>query len=133
LKAGDQGFQVTVGGDTTLAGGAITSTQQAVDQGSNAFSTGGVLATADIHNQASYSARSAGVNLGTGFDPNGKLAPGGTSAAIGQASGRANSTTQAAISGIAGNREARFATHCENHCWHLAKRIRDGARKFKRC
>jgi filamentous hemagglutinin len=33
IRAGDEGFQVNVQGDTTLTGGAITSTQAAVDQG----------------------------------------------------------------------------------------------------
>ena len=40
LRAGDGGFQVRVEDDTDLKGGAITSTQQAIDDGNNAFQTG---------------------------------------------------------------------------------------------
>jgi hypothetical protein len=90
----------------TLTGGAITSTQKAVDDKKNTF-TSQTLTTSDIQNQASYSANSVGINIGTGFDPSGKLTPQGTGAGIGKDSGNANSTTAAAISGIAGNKEAR--------------------------
>jgi len=107
LKAGDAGFNVNVAGNTTLTGGAITSTQKAIDDGVNRFATGGTLTTSDIQNQASYSAKSVGVNLGTGFDPSGKLTPSGTSAGFGRDSGNASSVTTAAISGIAGNAAAR--------------------------
>jgi len=37
LKAGDGGFTVNVKGDTDLKGGAITSTQAAIDQNKNSF------------------------------------------------------------------------------------------------
>jgi len=107
LQAGDAGFAVKVAGNTTLTGGAITSTQKAIDEAKNSFSSAGTLTTSDIQNQASYSASSVGVNLGSGFDPSGKLTPQGTSAGIGKDSGDASSTTAAAISGIAGNKDAR--------------------------
>jgi len=73
----------------------------------NRFSTGGTLTTSDIQNQASYSAKSAGINLGSALSLDGKLAPSGTSAGIGKDSGAATSTTRAGISGIAGNQNAR--------------------------
>ena len=41
IRAGDGGFQVNVKGDTTLVGGAITSTDKAVNEGKNSFTTGG--------------------------------------------------------------------------------------------
>ncbi|MCW2314461.1 hemagglutinin repeat-containing protein [Rhodoferax antarcticus] len=107
LKAGDGGFAIKVAGNTDLKAGAITSTQKAIDDANNSFSSAGTLTTSDIQNQANYSASSVGINIGTGFDPSGKLTPQGTSAGIGQDSGDANSTTTAAISGIAGNKEAR--------------------------
>jgi filamentous hemagglutinin len=97
IRAGDGGFQVAVAGDTTLTGGAITSSDAAVNGNLNRFSTGGSLATRDLQNSASYNASSASLGIGTT----------GGSAGIGSDKGSAASTTQAAISGIAGNQEAR--------------------------
>jgi filamentous hemagglutinin len=48
IKAGDGGFNVNVKGDTTLTGGAITSTQAAVDGGKNSFSTGGKVVKREL-------------------------------------------------------------------------------------
>ena len=107
LKAGDGGFQVEVKGDTDLKGALIASTQAAVDNNKNTFSTDGTLTLTDIQNRASYSARSVSVNLGTGLSFDGKLVPGGTSAGFGQDSGKAGSTTLAGISGMAGNTAVR--------------------------
>ncbi|MBA3034013.1 MAG: hemagglutinin repeat-containing protein, partial [Gammaproteobacteria bacterium] len=84
IKAGDGGFQVNVQGNTDLKGGVITSTQSALDQERSSFQTGGTLTTSDIHNQASYDARAAGVTLGAGVSLDGKLAPQGSSAGIGK-------------------------------------------------
>ncbi len=53
LKAGDGGFTVNVQGNTALVGGAITSTQAAIDNNKNSFQTGGTLTTIDIENKAS--------------------------------------------------------------------------------
>ena len=107
IKAGDAGFDVRVNGNTDLTGGAITSTRTALDHEQNRFTTGGTLTTSDIQNRANYSAKAVGVNLGTGVSLDGKLAPQGTSAGLGRDSGNASSLTQAAITGIAGNKEAR--------------------------
>jgi len=107
LKAGDGGFQVDVKGNTDLKGGAITSTQAAIDNTKNSFQTGGELTLSDIQNKADYKAKAASINLGTGFSPTGELVPQGTSVGFGKDSGSASSTTQAAISGIAGNQNAR--------------------------
>lgn len=107
IKAGDGGFQVKVKGDTELVGAVIASTQSAVDNNRNAFTTDGALRTSDIQNRAEYSATSASVNLGSSISFDGKLKPGGTSAGFGQDSGSAASTTTAGISGIAGNTAVR--------------------------
>ncbi|MFA7271051.1 MAG: hemagglutinin repeat-containing protein, partial [Sterolibacterium sp.] len=107
IRAGDGGFDVAVAGDTALTGGAITSTQQAINENRNRFETGGELALSDIQNKAEYSAKSVSVSLGAGFSSTGELTPQGTGAGFGKDSGDAGSTTLAAISGIAGNTQAR--------------------------
>ncbi len=107
IKAGDGGFQVAVKGNTDLKGGAITSSQAAVEQNSNGFQTGGSLTLSDIQNQASYDANAASINFGAGVRLDGKLAPSGTGAGLGKDEGSASSATRAGISGIAGDKEAR--------------------------
>jgi filamentous hemagglutinin len=96
LRAGDGGFNVNVAGNTDLKGGAITSTDKAVNEGKNTFTTA-KLTTSDIQNSASFSAESYAVTVGSK----------GGSAGMGQDSGSAASTTKAAVSGIAGNQAAR--------------------------
>lgn len=105
LRAGDGGFGVAVKGDTTLIGGAITSSGVAVRQQQNSFQTDGTLRLADINNQANYSASSIGVTLGASGA--GQLGLPLTSAGVGSAGGSSQSTTQSVISGIAGNSAAR--------------------------
>jgi hypothetical protein len=107
LRAGEGGFGVTVAGDTTLTGGAITSSQAAVDADRNRFATGGSLTLIDLHNRADYTASAASVSIGAGLSLDGRLAPQGTGAGLGRDAGSAQSTTLAAISGIAGNTAAR--------------------------
>ena len=121
VRAGDDGFQVNVKGDTTLTGGAITSTDNAVTKGKNSFTTGGKLSTTDIQNKANYQADSVGINLGVGVSPTGKYVPGGTSAGIGSDSGNSSSITRAAISNIAGDKTARTNTNQANTSVALAK------------
>lgn len=96
IQAGDGGFNVQVQGATDLKGGAITSTQTAIDNNKNRF-TAASLTTSDLKNSASYQAESYQVSVGSS----------GGSAGAGQDSGSASSTTKAAISGIAGNKAAR--------------------------
>lgn len=122
IRAGDGGFQVNVAGDTNLKGGAITSTQAAIDGGKNSFATGGTLAMSDIENSAQYDANSWNVSASvsgqigdqttaktpeqiTSAEKDKGRASG--SAGVGSASGSASSTTYAGISGVAGNSEAR--------------------------
>ncbi|NBO83473.1 MAG: hypothetical protein EBU75_11825, partial [Betaproteobacteria bacterium] len=98
---------VKVAGDTTLKGGMISSTQAAVDANRNTFTTDGQVSTTDIDNRAHYQAESVSVNLGTGFSAQGKLAPTGTGVGFGKDSDNAASTTQAGISGVAGDTSLR--------------------------
>jgi len=133
LQTGDGGFKVNVKGDTTLTGGAITSTQAAVDAGVNHFQTGGTLTTTDLHNSADY--QGSGYSIGASFSGlagnqgqsqaanDAMRANGATeqdiaatnsastkptgSAGVGATSGSAQSTTSAGISGIAGNQDLR--------------------------
>lgn len=112
IRAGDGGFDVQVKGNTDLKGGTITSTQAAIDQDKNRFETAGQLTTSDIQNKADYKASAIGFSAGTsaGTSANslgGALKPSGNSIGFGKDSGSASSTTQAAISGIAGNKNAR--------------------------
>ncbi len=112
IRAGDGGFQVNVQGNTALVGGAITSTQAAIDNNTNTFSTAsqtaqqaqqsGALTLTDLQNSASFEAQSVSVGVSTN---GGKVAPGGVG--FGSDSGNANSTTTASISGLAGNTAAR--------------------------
>ena len=106
IRAGDGGFQVEVKGNTDLKGAVIASTEQAVQDGKNRFATAG-LTLSDIANKAEYSASSTSVNFGSAMSFEGKLAPSGTGAGIGTASGSAASTTRSGISGIAGNQAVR--------------------------
>ena len=103
LKAGDAGFQVKVEGGTDLKGAVIASSQHALDAGKNRFETGGTLTTEDLQNHAEYKAKSTSVNIGSSLSFDGKLKPGGTGVGFGKDDGKAESTTQAGITGIAGN------------------------------
>ncbi|ENO89831.1 hemagglutinin repeat-containing protein [Thauera linaloolentis] len=107
IEAGDGGFDVKVGGDTTLTGAAIASTDQAVEEGRNRFSTGGTLTLADLENRAEYDAQGASLNIGTGVSFDGAFTPQGTSAGFGEDSDSARSITTAGISGIAGDTAVR--------------------------
>uniref|UniRef100_UPI002FFC14F9 hypothetical protein n=1 Tax=Sedimenticola hydrogenitrophicus TaxID=2967975 RepID=UPI002FFC14F9 len=101
LKAGDDGFDIEVGKHTTLKGGVIASTQTAVDQDLNRFKTGGKLALTDLDNRAAYKADAYGVTIGVGTSTT------SNGAGVGSDKGSASGTTQAGISGIAGNMEVR--------------------------
>ncbi len=107
LRAGDNGFDITVAGNTNLKGGAITSTETAHASQRNQYSTGGTLSTEDLQNRAHYEASAYSVNIGSGFSAAGKLAPSGTGAGIGKESDNASSMTRAAITGAAGDINAR--------------------------
>ena len=101
IRAGDGGFNVNVAGDTTLIGGAITSTQTAVEEGKNHFATGGQLTMSDLENEASYQGSGYQATIGMGGSR------GESSAGVGKDSGHASSTTTSGISGIAGAQDMR--------------------------
>ena len=131
LKAGDGGFQVAVKGDTTLTGAAIASTDQAVQDGKNRFTTGGTLTLSDIQNRADYNADAYDITLSgstkfgdqTSKEAQSKMSEADKAAAAsktsglspsalsgagtGKDSGSAGSTTRSGISGIAGNTAVR--------------------------
>jgi filamentous hemagglutinin len=115
IKAGDGGFTVNVQGNTDLKGGAITSTQAAIDNNNNSFKTGGHLTTSDIQNKASYEAKSVSVSVGAGGSPmpGQGLSSTLSGAGIGKDSGSTSSTTTAAISGIAGDSAKRTGDNAQ--------------------
>jgi filamentous hemagglutinin len=115
IKAGDGGFTVNVQGNTDLKGGAITSTQAAIDQNKNSFQTGGTLTTSDIENKASYEAKSVSVSVAAGGTPlpNQGLAAALSGAGMGKDSGSTTSTTTAGISGIAGDTAKRTGDNAQ--------------------
>ena len=69
LFAGDDGFDVQVGGHTQLTGGIITSAQSAEAQGKNRFQSGTISQT-DLHNISRYDGSSIG--FGTSVAVSGK-------------------------------------------------------------
>ena len=106
INAGNGGFYVDVAGNTTLTGGAITSSQTAVNNNANFFATQGTLTTTDIVNSATFNANQTAVNVGIGPKPGGSTGITG-GGGLGNASGNATSVTSSGISGIAGNTAVR--------------------------
>jgi filamentous hemagglutinin len=115
IKAGDGGFTVYVQGNTDLKGGAITSTQAALDSNKNSFTTGGTLTTSVIQNKANYNASSVSVSVGIGGSPlpGQGLSSTLTGAGLGKDSGSASSTTTAGISGVAGDTAKRTGDNAQ--------------------
>ena len=72
LQAGDGGFNVQVGGKTELVGGQITSTDKAVTDQKNQFTSTGGITTQDLQNTSALNASSVSVNV--------SVSGGGTSA-----------------------------------------------------
>ncbi|WP_417707492.1 hemagglutinin repeat-containing protein, partial [Pseudomonas sp.] len=122
VKAGDKGFNITVGGNTDLKGAVIASTDEAVTNGRNQLVTG-TLTSSDIKNEAEYKASSIGLGggyswgsdsgaSGVGRDQDGNASAGAggdklpskdgmsaTAPVALSASGDASSTTRSGISG----------------------------------
>jgi filamentous hemagglutinin len=65
IRAGSDGFQITVKGNTDLKGAVVTSTQDAIEQHKNTLSTGS-LTVSDIENHADYKGQSVGLSGGFG-------------------------------------------------------------------
>lgn len=103
IKAGDDGFQVLVGGNTDLKGAVIASTEQAVQDGKNILVTAG-LSTSDIQNKADYKGSAMGVSVGSGGLSS---MPNLSGAGVGSDEGHAASVTQSGVSGMAGNTDVR--------------------------
>ncbi|MHC1710571.1 MAG: hemagglutinin repeat-containing protein [Solidesulfovibrio sp.] len=97
IKAGDGGFNITVGGGTHLTGAAISSSQEAVDKGLNYFSTNG-LWIADLLNKSSSNASSTSMSLGYSPGSGFKGLTGGVPVVM-SSSDSDQSTTVAGISG----------------------------------
>ncbi|MBC3346496.1 hemagglutinin repeat-containing protein [Pseudomonas sp. SWRI196] len=69
IKAGDDGFDIRVGGNTDLVGGVIASSDKAVQDGKNRLVTAS-LTSRDIRNKAEYDAST--VSVGGGYREVGK-------------------------------------------------------------
>ena len=69
MFAGDDGFDVQVGGHTQLTGGIITASQSAEEQGKNRFQSGSI-SQIDLHNISKYDGSSIG--FGTSVAVSGK-------------------------------------------------------------
>ena len=99
IRAGDGGFQVSVGGSTDLIGGVVSSSQAAIDEKKNSLATGS-LAYGSLQNKDVYKA--SGLALSGSFSSNGGEA--GTKAGassgggFGSASGSERSGTHSGIS-----------------------------------
>ena len=112
LFAGEDGFDVQVGGHTQLTGGIITSVQSAEAQGKNRFQSGTISQT-DLHNISKYDGSSigfgasvalSGETLGQGAQNNSKLttvadknSPGFNGVGYGRDSDHQESTTKSGI------------------------------------
>ncbi len=95
IFAGDEGFQVSVAGNTNLTGAVIASTEQAIQDGKNSLSTE-TLTVSDIQNKAEYDANGASATIGGGLQAG---LPQLSGAGVGSDSGDAESVTVSAISG----------------------------------
>src|SRR5450830_1218811 len=105
ILAGDDGFKVAVNGNTDLKGAKIASTDKAVADNKNSFTTAS-LTNSDIQNKSDYKAESQSFSAGGGYG-GGKTAMNGTGIGFGKDSGSAASTTTSGISGIAGDKTVR--------------------------
>jgi len=117
IRAGADGFQLVVNGNTDLKGAVISSVQEAIDGGKNSLNTG-TLTVSDIANQAEYKGQSVGLSGGLGSKGDSRDAAPNTSGVAGDswkwmqtggsgmnapialaASDDASSTTRSGISG----------------------------------
>ena len=100
IKAGDDGFQVNVGGNTDLRGAVIASTDKAVEGDKNMLVTAS-LTTNDIKNHANATAKSSGISLSSNMATQGKygIAKGliGNALNTGKVSGSSHGMTRSAV------------------------------------
>ena len=119
IFTGDGGFDLEVGGKTTLIGGAITTTDKALELGLNNYVSKGGITTQDIENTSSYEgdAIQVGVSLG---NTTGKPQATMNGLGYGTDGDSDSSVTKAGITGIAGNsgittdNQAEYAGALEN-------------------
>ena len=119
IFTGDSGFDLEVGGQTTLIGGAITTTDAALQAGLNKYVSKGGITTQDIENTTSYkgNAIQVGVSLG---NTTGKPQATMNGLGYGTDGDSDSSVTRAGITGIAGNsgittdNQAEYAGALEN-------------------
>ncbi len=90
FKAGDGGYDVNVAGDTSLVGGVIAASDNALANGNTKFNSGGTLSMTGLQNQAAYQADSMAVSIGMGSN----LRTGG---GTGSDSGNAQGITRSGI------------------------------------
>ncbi|MGP9513897.1 hypothetical protein ACT3RN_15105, partial [Psychrobacter sp. AOP5-GZ1-6] len=103
IFTGDGGLDLTTEGTTNLIGGAITTTDKALQEGLNNYVSKGGITTQDIENTTSYEgdAISAGVSIG---NTTGKPQATMNGIGYGTDSDSDSSITRAGITGVAGNR-----------------------------
>lgn len=119
IFTGDGGFDLTVDGKTDLIGGAITTTDKALELGLNKYVSKGGITTQDIENTSSYDGDAIQVGISLGMTDN---KPQGNTNGLGYGtdSDSDSSTTRAGITGIAGNsgittdNQAEYAGALEN-------------------
>ncbi|MET3496345.1 hypothetical protein ABIC90_003406 [Variovorax boronicumulans] len=127
VKAGDGGFDVKVAGNTNLRGAVIESTQAAIDDKKNNFSTDGTLTMSDLQNVSQSSGSSYSVSESVGFFAGDSQAhrdalrsqgmndreidamqrPGGSAGDGNYTGNNQTSATRSGISGIAGDQSVR--------------------------
>lgn len=95
IFAGDEGFQVSVNGNTNLKGAVIASTEQAIQDGKNNLTTE-TLTVSNIQNKAEYDAKGSSATIGGGLQAG---LPQLSGAGVGSDGDKASSTTVSAVSG----------------------------------
>ncbi|WP_443114246.1 hemagglutinin repeat-containing protein [Herbaspirillum seropedicae] len=96
IKAGDDGFQIKVAGNTDLKGAKIASTDKAAADGKNSLTTE-TLTQSDIKNRSDFKAESQSVGIGTNLMGT-ALGLAGSALGMGNVSGSDSSTTRSGIS-----------------------------------
>ncbi|MFL9711603.1 hemagglutinin repeat-containing protein [Methylobacillus sp. Pita1] len=94
IFAGDEGFQVSVAGNTSLTGAVMASTDQAIQDGKNSLTTE-TLTVSNIQNKAEYEAKASSATVGGGLQAG---LPQLSGAGYGEDSDKAKSVTTSAIS-----------------------------------
>lgn len=94
IFAGNDGFQVSVAGNTNLAGAVIASTEQAIQSDRNGLTTE-TLTVSNIQNKAEYEAKGSSATIGGGLQAG---LPQLSGAGIGSDSDKTDSVTVGAIS-----------------------------------